>query len=183
MKKRSIFGLAILVTLLGCSALVIDPSMNSVDAGDYTLAVSACEAVPGNGMDICRVTEGTKIESSWKLVIPSGKRITGGEIDVYYRDIHKSYAISGSIVEIPWKEFFGSPTWEKAQDGEALALLLVRFLDDNGNERLTKFRGIAKIVVTSKGYDRLPIDSGFSAFKTTCKIQYSTEGRGAVSCK
>lgn len=183
MKARSIFGLTFFVTLLGCSALVIDPSMDAVEAGDSTLALSACEATPGGGYDICRVTAGTRIESSWKLFVPGGRRVTGGEIDVYYRDIHKSYAAKGPIVEIPWKDFFGAETWSKAQDGQALALLLIRYTDDNGVEQVVKFRGIAQIVVTSPGYDRLPIDSGFSTFKTTCKISYSTAGRGAVSCK
>ena len=183
MKTRSILGLTILVTFLGCSALVIDPSMDAVEAGDLTLALSACGATPGGGLDICRVTEGTRIESSWKLIIPNGKRIVGGEVDIYYRDIHKTYGITGNILEIPWKDFFGVDTWGRDQDGQALALLLVRYVDDNGVESLIKFRGIAMIVVTKKGYDRLPIDSGFSTFRTVCKVQYSTAGRGAVSCK
>lgn len=183
MKARSILGLTFFVTLLGCSALVIDPSMDAVEAGDSTLAISACEATPGGGYDICRVKSGDRIESSWKLFIPIGKRITGGEVDVYYRDIHKSYPINSPILEIPWKEFFGAETWSKAQDGQALALLFIRWKDDNGIEQITKFRGIAQLVVTAPGYDRLPVDSGFGGFKTSCKITYSTAGRGNVTCK
>ncbi len=175
--------IAILGAVLGCSALTLDPSIQAVDAGDYTLALSACDAVPGGGMDICRVTAGTKIESSWKMIVPGSKKITGGEVNVYYRNIQKSYAISGPILEIPWSDFFGSDTWDASMDGEALALVLVKFKTPQGLEEIAQFRGIAKIVVTKSGYDRMPIDSGFAGWKTTCKIQYSTAGRGAISCK
>lgn len=185
MRTRGILAMALLGSLLGCSALVLDTSTDAVGAGDYTLAGSACDAVPGGGMDICRVTSGTMIASAWTLVIPNGSPIEGGEIDVYYRDVHKSYAaVAGqTMVQIPWKDFFGVPTWTADQDGEVEALLLIRWKDSSGVEQQTKFRGLAKIVVTAPGYDRLPIDSGFAAFSTDCKIQYSTAGRGVVSCK
>lgn len=170
--------------LAACAGLVVDPSISAVDAGDYTLAMSACEAVPGGGMDICRVREGDLIQSSWKLVIPSGLKVTGWEVDVYYRDAQHTVHQTGTdgVVEVQWKDFFGSPTWTSDMDGEALALVLVRYKDNTGIEQVQKFRGIAKIVVTKPGYDRLPIDSGFAAFSTDCKIQYSTSGRGAVAC-
>jgi hypothetical protein len=181
--KKSVFALALVLAVLGCSSLVVDPSIQAVDANDYTLATSACEAAPGGGMDICRVTEGTKIESSWVMIVPSGKGIAGGEVDVYYRDIHKNYPVTGKVVEIPWRDFFGADLWSRDMDGEALALVLVRFKTPEGLQEIAKFRGIAKIVVTKPGYDRMPIDSGFAGWKTTCKIQYSTAGRGAISCK
>ena len=181
------FGSGMIVGVLftaACSSLVVDRSMPAVAAGDYTLAISACENVPGGGMDICRVRENTTIESVWKLIVPQGKNIVqGGEIDVYYRDVHRQYGVTGSVVEIPWRDFFSQERWTSDLDGEALALVLVRWKTPEGIEEVVKFRGIAKIVVTKEGYDRLPIDSGFAAWKTTCKVQYSTAGRGAVQCK
>ena len=162
-----------LLFMAACSSFVVDRSMNAVDAGDYTLAISACEAVPGSGMDICRVREGTAIESSWKLIVPQGKSvIEGGEVDVYYRDVHRQYAVQSSVIEIPWRDFFNQSTWTRDLDGEALALVLIRFKTPEDIEEVVKFRGIAKIVVTKAGYDRLPIDSGFAAWKSTCKVQY-----------
>lgn len=137
-------------------------------------------------MDICRVREGDAIESSWKLFIPtSGRNILGWEIDVYYRDAAHTVHQTGSdgIIDIPWKSFFGQSTWSRDMDGEALALVSVRYKNAQGLEELVKFRGIAKIVVTRQGYDRLPIDSGYAAWGETCKIQYSTAGRSAVQCK
>jgi hypothetical protein len=104
---------------------------------------------------------------------------------VYYRDIVKTYGITPgqNLVEIPWATFFSENQWTSSMDGEAMALLSVRYKDPQGIEQVAKFRGLAKIVVTKPGYDRLPIDSGFSAWKTDCKIEYSTAGRGAIQCK
>ncbi len=177
--------LVIFALLVGCTTIVIDRSLPAVEAGDYTIAMSAgCGAVPGLGMDVCHVRAGTKIEAVWNLAVPSGhKEILGGEVDVYYRDVHKSYGITGRVVSIPWKDFFGSDTWESSMDGEALALVLIRYKTPEGIEEIAKYRGIAKIVVTKEGYDRLPIDSGFGAFTSTCRIVYSTAGRSAMECK
>lgn len=163
--------------------MAIDPSIPAVQAGDYTIATSACGAVPGRGMDVCHVREGTRIESSWVMIVPNGKGVIDGEVDVYYRDVHRHYPITDSIVQIPWAHFFQSEKWSTDMDGEALALVLVRYKDPQGIIEVAKFRGIAKIVVTKEGYDRLPLDSGFAAWKTVCKIQYSTAGRSAISCK
>ncbi len=183
MNRFLALGSAFLLTVVGCSGLVIDTSTPAADAGDFTLAISACGATPGIGFDICRVTEGDEIASSWKMVVPQGSQIQGGEIDVYYRDLHKQYPISGIVVEVPWRDFFGQATWSSDLDGEAMALLVVRWKDDTGLIQITKFRGLAKIVVTKKGYDRMPIDSGFHTWETNCKIQYSTAGRSALQCK
>lgn len=182
MKRLTLFCL-LSAFLGGCAAFVVDRSISAVEAGDSTLALSACGAVPGGGMDICRVTEGTVITSSWKLIVPAGRSVLGGEVDVYYRDLHKQYPVTGSVIEIPWRDFFGSDTWSSPMDGEALALVLLRWKTPEGIEEIVKFRGIAKIVVTKAGYDRMPIDSGFGVWPTTCRIQYSTAGRGALSCQ
>jgi len=186
MKTRFAFSLPFLIFFIACAELVIDPSMDAVQAGDFTLAMSACENVPGGGMDICRVKEGTAIESSWKLVVPAKfKGFAGGEVEIYYKDTQLSFAITGesNLIEIPWKEVMKSGTWTKAMRGTALALVLIRYKDAQGVERIQKFRGEARLLVTEPTYDRLPIDSGFEAFKTTCKVAYSTAGRGALSCK
>jgi hypothetical protein len=172
--------------MAACSSLSVDRSMQAVEAGDYTLAMSACEALPGGGMDVCRVREGEPIESSWKLVIPEDRKaVQGWEVDVYFRDGNRPahFQGQGPLVELPWKEFLGQSTWTKDLDGEAMALLLVRYKLENGIEEIVKFRGLAKLVVTAAGYDRLPIDSGFAAWKTSCKVQYSTAGRSAVKCQ
>lgn len=183
---KKFYIVTVMCVVLGCSGLVIDRSPGAVASGDLTLALSACEAVPAGGLDACFVRAGTRIESSWKLIVPSkGRGILGGEVDVYYKDVHRSYAIpsSGNIIEIPWKEFFKADVWETDMDGEALAHVTIRFMTTEGIEEIVKFRGMAKLIVTNPGYDRLPIDSGFVAWKTNCEIHYSTAGRGALRCK
>lgn len=156
--------------------------MDAYAANDFTL-ISTCNATPGIGMDICLFTEGDSIVSSWQLILPHGDRITGGEVDVYYRDLHKSYNVSSSPLVISFNDFFGANKWSSDLDGELLALVTIRWKDDTGLIQTTKLRGIAKTVVTKPGYDRMPIDSGLHAFSTDCKIQYSTAGRSALECK
>jgi hypothetical protein len=177
----------LLITCLGsCSTMVVDMSMGAFAAGDYTLLGSACEAAIGGGLDICRVTEGTQISSAWTLIVPKpGKAVgvTGGEVDVYYRDIHKSYAVTDWVLQIPWADFFGSSFWLSDMDGEVLALLTLNWTDAAGIHQVTQARGFAKIVVMKSGYARIPMDSGQAAWGTKCKIQVSTAGRSAVKCQ
>lgn len=181
-----LLGLGFLLGLfVACAHLVIDTSMQAFAAGDYTLAMSACEAVPAGGMDICRVRENAAIDSSWTLILPKPNTVLGWEVDVYYRDVAHAvhYVGTGPTVQIPWKDFFNQNVWTADLDGEALALVTVRYKDQTGVEYQTRLKGIAKIVVLKEGYDRLPVDSGFVAWKTACKVQYSTAGRGVVSCQ
>ncbi len=170
---------------VACSTLVVDRSMPAVQAGDFTLAISACQAVPGRGMDLCRVKENAAIESVLRLIVPAGTaHVRGGEITLYYRDVTKTFAIKDSpLIEIPWKEFFGADKWSRAMDGEVLALAEVRYETPEGLEEIWRARGVAKIIVTREGYDPLPLDSGFSAWAINCKIDYSTAGRSDVKCK
>jgi hypothetical protein len=171
--------------LVGCNSMpyTFDASISAADAGDYTLVMSACEAAPGNGMDICRVIEGQKITQSWIMVLPVDKKNVGGEVTVFYRGLEKSYGITDRVLTIPWKDFFGSETWKKDFDGEALALVSIRFKGDAGVEEQLLLRGIAKLVVVKPSYTRLPIDSSLQSWQSECKIQYTAAGRSAVSCK
>lgn len=173
------------LSLLGCASLafVSDPSVGAVDAGDYTMVLSACEAAPGVGMDICRLVEGQKITQNWVMVLPVDKKNVGGEVTVFYRGLEKVFPVKGRLIEIPWKDFLGSDTWKKEHSGEALALANIRYRDDAGTQEELYLRGIAKLVVVKPSYTRLPIDSGLHSWQSECKIQYSASGRSAVQCK
>lgn len=186
MSMRFLVGIVCGVTfMVSCSGMVVDRSMNAVEAGDYTLISSLCEATPNRGIDICHASEGTTIASEWKLFLPEHARIKGGEVVVYSRDIAKTFPIGGPMVNIPFSVFFNQTIWTRDLDGELLALATVRYETPEGIEELAHFRGIAKIVVTRPGYSRLPIDSGFVAFTkdVTCKIEYTTAGRSNFYCK
>lgn len=180
MKK---LGLVLALLFMGCRQFVLDPSPEAVAAQDLTLIISACENVPARGMDICRVKENAKIQSSWRLVLPVGGNFIGGELVVYYKDQSFTTAINEKVVEIPWSQLVKRDVWHLDDDGEALALATIRYKDDQGIEKIWKARGIAKLIVTKESYDPMPIDSEFYTWGTTCKIQYSTAGRSAIECK
>lgn len=171
--------------LWGCNALpfVADPSISAVEAGDYTLVMSACEAAPGNGMDICRVVEGQPVTQEWLLILPVDKNSIGGEVVVFYRGIERSFPVTNRVISVPWRELIGSDTWKTQHDGEALALASIRYKNGTGLEEQLLLRGIAKLVVVKPSYTRLPIDSNLQAWGSECKIQYSSAGRSAVSCR
>lgn len=182
--RRAKLLLVALLSIAGCSGLPKDLSMPAVEAGDYTLATSACLAAPGGGMDVCMVVEGTEISSEWVLIVPAKfSSVLSGEVNVFMRDIQRSYPANEKVIRIPWKDFFASSKWDTSMDGEALALVSIRYKDAQGIEETALFRGIAKLVVTKQGYARMPIDSGVAAWQTSCKIQYSTAGRSAISCQ
>ena len=168
--------------VLACSTLVIDPSMSAVEANDYTLMQSICEAAPGRGVDVCRAKEGTLISSDWVIVLPNGSRVKGGEVTVQYRDLTKVYPITGPSISIPLKDLMGHDSWKKEDEGTAVVWAKVIFDSGTGLDSFIA-RGFGFFIVTDSSYDPMPIDSGFSAFQTDCKFQYSTSGRSASKCK
>ena len=185
MRRRAPLGVLLVGALICCvPKLTLDPSISAVEANDLTLAVSACEGAPGRGVDVCRVKESQKIDQVWRLVVPvDHNTFLDGELTVYFHGASKSYAIQNALVEVKWDDLIGSSVWTRDMDGEALALAQIRWKTPAGITEVWKARGIAKVIVTKEGYDPLPMDSGFSAWATTCKVQYSTAGRSAVSCK
>lgn len=171
-----------LLALASCRGrLVLDPSPQAAEAGDFTLAVSACEAMPGRGADICRVTAGTKISSVWRVIFPWGDHIRGGELVAHFRDVTKTYAVKGQALEIPFSDFYGHDIWDSSDDGEILLVGKLRYFDGT-SERQWWARGIALVIVTLPEYSVLPIDSGYAGMKTRCKIQYTTAARSAIKC-
>lgn len=177
----------------GCShGVVIDTSQDAFAAGDMTMS-SSCESAPGDklglasGVDSCRFTDGDKMQSSWNLVAPKPKsalQVTGGTIDIYYRDVHRSYPISDWLIPIPFKDIFNTEAWSADQNQVMVeALITLNWIDNQNIAQVTRYRGFALVLVLKQGYERLPIDSGNAAWGTTCKVQYSTAGRGAIKCQ
>jgi hypothetical protein len=176
-----IFSLGL--ALQACKSFPIDPSIAAAEANDYTLIASACEAMPGRGADICRVKEGTTVSSGWRLIVPTGDKILGGEVTIYYKDFSKSYGVTDKVIEVPWRDLVTDHTWKESHDGIAVAIAQIRYVDPGGIEKIMRARGMAIINVLKPGYDPMPIDSGFAAWKTECKVEYSTAGRGALGCE
>lgn len=164
--------------------------MSAAQAGDLTLIGAMiggpCSGIPSQGADICRFKDGAPIETSWTLILPKG--IKSGQVTVYGPDSSKQYAISGTELAIPLREVFGKDRWSKALNNEILtALAEVRYEDKEGLERIVRAEGMAIILVLPKGYEPMPLDSGFHNWETLCKksvkVQYSTAGRSALGCK
>lgn len=176
----------LLIAACACKAPVEDKSMAAVEAMDYTLVHSPCENVPGQGMDICRFVEGTEISSSWRIVVPSGKHVRGGQVILAYRDMRKTYAVGeGPVVEIPWREFFQTDRWTKDLGGEAEARVVLEWENERGIVVTARALGLARILVLSAEYNVMPLDSGVHAWegKVKCRAQYSTAGRSAFRCE
>jgi hypothetical protein len=140
--------------------------------------------MPQAGFDACRVSEGMPIQSVWRVYFPDIKRpILGGELNVYFNDVQRSYKISGPMLEIPWADFFEDKVWRREYDGSARALGIIRYVDAEGVEQTIKVRGEARVLVLKEGYAPMPIGSGFAGMKTHCVIEYSSAGRVAVGCE
>ena len=173
--------IALMSILPGCQT-VIDRSIRAVDAADLTL-VGGCSAMPGRGADICRFKEGQSISSSWNLVVPAGEReLLGGEVVIYGLDQPKTFPVKDKVVVIPWRDIFGDESWKTSHAGVLTALAQIRWKTPEGIEEIWNAKGVAIVLVLKQGYDEIPIDSGFSAWGTKCKVQYSTAGRSALEC-
>lgn len=178
-------GLALALIASCTTTPIVDTSMGAYAAGDFSLPGSACVGVPGGGVDSCLMTEGAEISTAWNLIVPKPKTAigtVGGTVDVYYKDIHKTYGIDDWVVSVSWKEFFGATTWQASYDGEVMALLTLNWVDAAGIHQIMLARGLAVLVVTKPGYSRMPVNSGNAAWGTDCHIEMSTAGRSVVSC-
>jgi hypothetical protein len=191
-KKVSVL---LLLLLLGCSTLVLDQqSTDAFAANDLTL-ISSCVATPGaqislaSGVDSCHFTVGDSTsQASWTLVVPGPKiaqQVTAVDVDVYYKSVHKTYAMGKAwTIQIPFADLLSITTWTSDFDeGVVEALATISWIDNEGINQITKTRGIAVLVVTASGYDRMQVDSGNQAWGVNCKTQYSTAGRSALQCK
>lgn len=188
-----VVSLSAVLVLLSCStAIVKDNSIDAFASSDLTL-VSSCLSTSGptismsSGVDSCQFTVGDIVSGAWTLVVPSpknAKNIVGGTIDVYYKDKHKAYPVDGWANQVYFRDFLQLQHWTKDYDeGVVSALVTISWVDNEGVNQLSKFRGLAVLVVTARGYDRMPIGSHNNAWGTTCKVQYSTAGRSAVECR
>jgi len=183
---------ALLLALSACKTQ-FDLSPAAYAAGDWTLVGALsdgpCKSLPVGGADLCRFKDGAGVESILRLFIPNTKGLSrenkiSGEAVVYYRDFSKAYPIpaDAKTLDIDLKDFVG-PTWEKTDGDVMTTLATLKFTDSESVERTVQAEHVAQLIVLSKDYDPLPLDSGSQNWGTTCEIQYSTSGRSVVSCK
>ena len=180
--------LLLLISACACEKVVEDKSATALEGRDLTLISSPCENVPGGGMDVCRFSEGSVVSSHWRVLVPKGSRIRGGQVIVQYKDFSKSFAIAegSNEVVIPWADIVGvrGTTWTQDMAGIAALLAIVEYKDDAGVWKTSRARGEARILVLATDYAVLPMDSGVQAYSLNmnCKVQYATSGRSALKC-
>lgn len=140
-----------------------------------------------SGVDSCHFTVGDLIDGSWTLVVPPpgpSKFVTGGTVDVYFKGTHKSYPILSWTTQVPFADLFGGGNWTADKDETVVeALATVNWTDEQGLNQVTLYRGVAVLIVTAAGYDRMPFGSGNALWGATCRVELSSAGRSAVVCK
>jgi hypothetical protein len=182
--KTALVALSALA-LSGCMGkVVMDPSISPASAGDFTLVLTAGTDAVASGLSALRVKEEAPVDASMQFVLPTGKKITGGELHLDYRDVSKSYAITkeSGVISVPYSDLISHPAWQKADEGTILVRAKVEY-DSGQGQAVLNMSGLVFVIVHQKGYDPMPLDSGYVAFKTNCTVVYSTVGRSAVSCK
>lgn len=185
------FLLAVMSTSLTACKTNFDISPEAYASSDFTL-ISAlsdgpCKAIPAGGADVCRFKDGAQVESVWRMVIPQTSGILAakvtGQVTVYFRDFSKVYPVDGqTVLEVPFSDLVG-PTWEKSDGGVATALAELKYTSSDGVERVMLAEGMAVMIVLSKDYDPLPLDSGNQNWSMACRVDYTTAGRSALECK
>ena len=174
--------LVCVMALSACKGILIDTTMSAAQAGDATIVMSS-GGIPSQGFDVLRVEDGTKITSSWKIIIPVNKFMTGAELVIRYKDRKRTYALNGASVSIPWKDIIGDDTWNIAHNGVAQVTAQIQYKTKTSDANFIDILGYTFIRVFGKGYLPLPTGSPYGAFKATCTVEYSSNGRSAVSCK
>jgi hypothetical protein len=161
---------------VGCSTTPLDTSPPAISSNDPSLVISACQAVPSRGLDICRVHAGDPATSSWTLYLPWNSDAKSATIRVRWGDQVKTYQSDGPRFAIPWYDIFG-PSWSRDDAGLVQAMVDVHYA-----ERDVQALGYAFIVVMQPGYDPIPTDSRSVISWTECKIEYEASGRSRVLC-
>lgn len=173
-----------LFLLMSCDkGINLDPSMDALASGDFTLLQSACSTGLAQGLDVCRVVEGAPISEVWQFVIPKD-RLKAGEIKIRYKQrvFVKAVSADSNIVSIPWRDVIGADTWTLDMDAPVQAVGTIKY-DSGTGDRMVDVLGLTYLIVLKKGYSPMPIDSGFEGWKTDCKIAYSTSGRSSLECQ
>jgi hypothetical protein len=89
------------------------------------------------------------------------------------------------VVVIPWKDILQADKWTKDLEGEAEIRAVLEWENEQGIVKSARALGLARILVLSKEYEVLAMDSGLHAWegKLKCRVQMSTAGRSAYRCE
>lgn len=172
----------VLIFLVACAGLTIDPSPKAIASGDFTLVHSACTTGMAQGLDVCRVVEGMPITETWNLVLPFDQKYTTAELKIRYRGRVIVKNVTSKVTAIPWTEIVGADTWTLDMDAPVQVIGTIRAKDNTGDQ-FVDILGMAFLVVLQKGYAPVPVDSEYTGWKTDCSVGYTTAGRSWIKCE
>lgn len=192
MKKLFI---AILIGLWfgSCAPLAIDNSMSASDGFEPTLAMEGCgRAKINDGYLFCKLAEGGDPSlSPITLYYPKTEctRDSCIQFQILHLDGTFGYGMglkSGETeAHFTLKDVLDSDETSLTQDGEYLVMNRIYYKDPlTGGDKAVSVYGFLRVNVMKKDYKALLCDDPSMGWETmarkTCKIQYSTKGRGAV---
>lgn len=172
----------LLLFLVGCASIPEDTSPSSTSMNDKNL-IHACGKVPGDGVTVCRYTEGMPMDSTLEMYLPwNYMDPTTATVRIRFRDKVLVKTVKDKYVSIPVAEIFQDKTWKKQYDGIMQILVQIK-TTTNGHDKYIDLLGYTYNIVLKQGYTPLSIDDPASAFVYQCTIDYSTAGRVLFQCK
>ena len=170
-----------IIFCLGCTTLTVDTSPSAAIMNDKTL-VHSCDRTPGNGVDVCRFTEGAPISSTWNIFLPVNEdSIESVSVRIRFRDKLLTRTVKHRELVIDWKDVLGHDTWQKEDDGPVQAVIQVKYTV-NGETRFIDLLGYAYLIILRPGYTPLDVREDVE-FTYSCLLKYSTAGRSALECQ
>ena len=176
MKNKKLLPLGLIVGLVACAipgAVKMDSVMaqlqmrDTVTAGDTTLLVSGCGTQPISGFTYCRVPDGDSTAS---------REITIHLPNVQCMPVDRGgpatcvtlYALAPNGHEVSWDVPRGTTSWKKslgeilgtetfhiADRGLVNLLAEIRWLDPEGNQRVSFAEGEIRVRVMARNYEAL----------------------------
>lgn len=168
--------------LWGCNSIPIDPSPSALASNDKSLVFTAGQNGLRQGIDIVRVWEGDPIGQGLQIVVPQGDAVKALEVSAHYNGTKTSFASKNNVLVIPYQQLTKHTEWSLDDDGVVQIYAKVQ-VEKDSEPLWIDAQAYAYIVVLRKGYSPLPLNSGVEAFKTNCKVQYTTAGRSVAACK
>jgi hypothetical protein len=173
--------LSSLIASLGCSTLIVDTSPSAAFTGDLTL-LHSCNRTLGSGVDVCRFTEGSPINSTWDFILPVDENsIDEVVIRLRLKDKVQVKTTKSNKISVDLAEFLGHTAWQKQDDGPVQAVVQVKYTV-NKETRYIDLLGYAYFIVLRPGYTPLDIREEVE-WSYICTVKYSTSGRSVVQCQ
>lgn len=180
--KKVLFFITVIVLLLSCGTITVDPFIASADAGDFSLALANGEFAT-SGFLFYRLKAGTSVEEYFEIIPPPFK----GDISIKAigcGDKETNISSDGSMnpMRVNFSDVVTFDTWPDQETCEIF--ISGKFSVTVKTETKVQIaNALIKLIVFDSTYEPLPLKSPYSSFSTKYKgqeVEYSTKLRGAV---